>query len=150
MFPEGFPFFSLLRPTAAGSGTHTCLETYRGIVCLVLSREDKGQHACLFAKLRITRLVYIAKQLCPTSHIFRLLIKRLRRMICRQSIRFTLMNFIVFPQIVNLILGEQLEMANFRHRLHAHTVRINIHVYLQNITFHIIKAPGELDIIDQG
>ena len=135
-------FREAVRPTAAGRGTHTCLETYRGIVCQVLSGEDEGQHACLCAKLRIIRLVNIAKQICPTSRIVRLLIKRLRRMIrvatskhLPQSIRFTLMDFIVFPQIVNLILGEQLETMNLHHRFHAHPVRMNI--YLHNITFHI-------------
>jgi len=70
-----------VRPTAAGPGTHTCLETYRGIVCQVLSGEDEGQHVYLSATLHIHNPAKHAEHRCLTSQTVRLLIKPTQQVI---------------------------------------------------------------------
>jgi len=70
-----------VRPTAAGLDTPTCLETYKEIVCQVLSGEAKDQLVYLSAMLHILNPAKHAWHRCLTSQTVRLLNKPTQQVI---------------------------------------------------------------------
>jgi len=110
-----------LQPTAAGPGTHTCLETCRGIVCQLLSGKDVGQHVYLSATLHIHNPAKHAEHRFLTSLTVRSLIKHRPRVILvaiskhfRLIIQCTIMEVCVSNMIVKLIFSDWSHKMFFR------------------------------------